>query len=156
MLHPGWLMGVMTEAGEIQPSENLSSQEVETLLETEGTTLHELRKEAKRSRYNMELFTQFYGDIYQDYLTDIKSVQSVLGEIQDGFVLSEFLTEVFGKDLSKAMPKLSEIFRQTRYQKWQEWEELQHKFLNPKTRKDLHIAILQPSLVKTELEATVN
>ncbi|WP_041934054.1 CHAD domain-containing protein [Gloeothece verrucosa] len=156
MLHPGWLVGVKVEAGEIQFSGGLSSSEVETLLTTEGTSLHELRKEAKRSRYNMELFTQFYGDIYQGYLKDIKAVQSLLGDIQDGFVLSAFLGEVFGEDLSKVMPTLADNFRENRYQKWQEWEGLQAKFLNPKSRKDLHIAILQPSLIKSELEATVN
>jgi CHAD domain-containing protein len=146
LLHPGWLLGTHFEKGEPQFSHKLNKKQIEKLLTNEGIVLHELRKEAKRSRYNMELFTQFYGDSYQDYLQDIKQLQSVLGEIQDCFVLGEFLTGVFAEDFSEEMQNLAKQITEIRYQKWQEWGELQHKFLNAKTRKDFHTTILQPKV----------
>jgi CHAD domain-containing protein len=141
LLHPGWLVGVKFKEGEVQFPDGLEQKEVEELLDCQGLILHDLRKEAKRSRYNMELFTQFYGENYQNYVKDIKEIQTVLGEIQDCFILAEFLTGVFPESLSREMPTLMDKLRETRYQKWQEWEVLQRKFLNPETRKDFHLTV---------------
>lgn len=152
MLHPGWIVGINFKEGEAIVRENLSPDELETLLEKEGLILHDLRKEAKRTRYNMELFTQFYGDRYQGYLKDVKAIQAVLGDIQDSFVLVEFLDDIFGDDIVKKMPSFVKILKETRYRKWQEWIPLQRKFLTDSTRKDFHITILQPAVIKSEIE----
>jgi CHAD domain-containing protein len=134
LLHPGWLVGI-----------DCQKTDIETLLQKQGIVLHELRKEAKRSRYNMELFTEFYGDIYQTYLRDIKEIQTVLGEIQDGFILAKFLTTVRGKNWKATMPTLVQKFQDIRALKWQEWQPLQDKFLQPQNRKEFHLSILNCS-----------
>lgn len=141
LLHPGWLVGVKYHQGEIQFTDGLTPEAVEELLNTQGKQLHELRKEAKRSRYQMELFTQFYGDSYQGYLKDIKDIQTVLGDIQDSFVLTEFINSVFELNIEQKMPTLTQELRRNRYQKWQEWEQFQRKFLNRQTRKEFHETI---------------
>lgn len=156
MLHPGWCIGVTFDNGEIQFPDSLSKEEVETLLNNQGLVLHDLRKEGKRSRYNMELVTQFYGDVYQDYVKDIKDLQTVLGEIQDSFVLMGFLGSVFKNKLEQKVTVLSSQLLENRYLRWQEWEKLQRKFLNSKTRKDLHITVLQPILVKSGIDDSQN
>ncbi|MEA5534851.1 CHAD domain-containing protein [Crocosphaera sp. XPORK-15E] len=156
MLHSGWFLGVKFGEGETFLSDGLSQEEVETLLTKQGLILHDLRKEAKRTRYNMELFTQFYGDMYENYLTDVKDIQTVLGDIQDSFVLAEFLDTVFKDNIMETMPIFSQNLRESRYQKWQEWETLQRKFLRAKTRKDFHITVLQPEIIKPEIEASQN
>ncbi|WP_009545910.1 CHAD domain-containing protein [Crocosphaera subtropica] len=152
MLHPGWVIGVKFEVESINFPESLSKEAVESLLDKEGLILHDLRKAAKRTRYNMELFTQFYGEVYETYLKDIKQIQSILGDIQDSFVLVEFLDEVFEDNILNKMPTFAKILQETRYDKWQEWEKLQRKFLDNKTRKDFHITILQPSVIQSEIE----
>jgi CHAD domain-containing protein len=144
LLHNSWLIGVKTDKDQLQVSLALTSTEVDTLLSCHGILLHDLRKEAKRSRYNMELFTQFYGDKYQEYLQDIKDIQSILGEIQDCYILSDFLTSIFKRSLHKEMPTLLKILQSVRHQKWQEWQPLQVKFLDAKIRKELHETILNP------------
>ncbi len=145
MLHSGWLVGTRISEGKVHViNENWDLESVDSILQTQAVILHALRKEAKRSRYNMELFTQFYDENYQNYLEDIKSVQSVLGELQDCFVLSEFLGKVFGEDLQNVLPSLAENFKQTRYQKWGEWQLLQKKFCQVQSRQKLHLTILQP------------
>lgn len=149
-LHPAWLVGVKLNAGEIEIPANLDSEQVRQLLDTHGDSVHSLRKQAKRVRYQMELFTDFYADTYKRYLKDIKEIQSLLGEIQDSFVLAEFLSEV-NADMAK-LPILAAQLTETRYQVWQKWQSLQQRYLNFEVRKDFHASILEPVLPVEEKE----
>ena len=129
--------------------------------------LHDLRKEAKRTRYNLELFSQFYDDIYLYYVKQIEQIQEVLGQIQDGYVLRTVLEKVLksailssakqGSIVNK-MPELATILTKTRYQKWQDWAILQEEFLDDKTRNELRQTIQQPvvwqGLRKEEITTT--
>jgi CHAD domain-containing protein len=144
LLHPGWWIGVEFKDGEASLAQDLKPAAVERLLHDCGEFLHDLRKEAKRSRYQMELFEPFYGDTYCGYLKDIKKIQTVLGHIQDGFVLTEFLHRVLDTDLDQTMPIFAEQLRRSRYQNWQNWQALQAKFLNPSLRQNLRTTMQQP------------
>lgn len=151
-LHPGWIVGVKLEDGEVEISKNLDdSEQVRQLLDTYGDSVHSLRKQAKRVRYQMELFTDFYGDTYKNYLKDIKEIQTLLGEIQDSFVLAEFLTDI-DADFMVKLPTLAAQLTENRYQVWQSWQSLQQRYLNPAIRKDFHASILQPVLKVEETE----
>lgn len=145
LLHPGWIVGVEFEKGEIQFADGLSEIQVENLLQNQGLIIHDLRKEVKRSRYNLELFSQFYGEHYQDYITALKNIQTVLGEIQDCSVLAQFFADIFTGNITEQMPELSAKLRGKRSRKWQEWESLQRQFLESQTRKDWHLTILTPT-----------
>jgi len=152
-LHSAWLVGVKLEAGEIDVPSALNSEIVVQLLNTHGDILHSLRKQAKRVRYQMELFTDFYGSTYEDYLKDIKEIQSLLGQIQDSFVLAEFLTDALDSEMTEQLPTLAAQLTEARYRAWQEWQPLQERYLNLQTRKDLHQVVLQPSpIVEQESE----
>jgi len=154
-LHPAWLVGVKLEAGEIDVPSGLNSEIVVQLLNTHGDILHSLRKQAKRVRYQMELFTDFYGSTYEDYLKDIKEIQSLLGQIQDSFVLAEFLTDALDSEMTEQLPTLAAQLTEARYRTWQEWQPLQERYLNPQTRKDVHQVVLQPSpIVEQESKVT--
>ena len=147
LLHPGWFVGIDLDTVAIDLESQASLQQVEALLDKEEPILHELRKEAKKTRYNMDLFAQFYGDKFNDYLRKIKNIQGILGVIQDCFVLRTFLEQVFGNsnNLEQYLPTLIKQFNQQRYQKWQEWESLQKQFLDLPTRQDLQKAIIEGS-----------
>jgi CHAD domain-containing protein len=148
LLHPAWMIGNNT----LEVQKNWTPKKVESLLHEHGDLVHSLRKEAKRTRYNMELFTQFYGETYHNYLEDVKTIQSVLGEMQDCFVLADFLTEVFGKNIDEEIPTLLSKLQEIRYQKWNEWQNLRDKFLKAETRQEFHLAILaseSPEVVAT-------
>jgi CHAD domain-containing protein len=143
-LEPAWLVGVKRKDGEIYIQDYLDSEAVAQLLDSEGDKLHSLRKQAKRVRYQMELFTDFYNDNYQDYFNDVKEMQSILGEIQDSFVLGQFLTKTLGSDITVQLPSLAAKLTETRYQAWQKWQSLQQRYLYTKTRKDFHKVLLKP------------
>ncbi|MGK7946806.1 MAG: CHAD domain-containing protein [Microcystaceae cyanobacterium] len=139
LLHQGWLVGY-----DGLDNNQLTPTAVEALLNTKGLALHDLRKIAKKNRYNMELFTQFYQEKYQQYLKHIKDIQGVLGDMQDSLVLGEFLFRVLEFDVQKKMPILSEQLKESRWQKWQDWQKLQQIFLDPENRRELHEVILHP------------
>ena len=143
-LHPAWLVGVKLEAGAIAAPSGLNSEIVVQLLNVHGDSIHSLRKQAKRVRYQLELFTDFYSSSYEDYVKDIKAIQSILGHIQDSFVLAEFLKGSLDSGNITQLPMLASQFAEARYQAWQEWRPLQQRYLNPKTRTELHQTLLKP------------
>lgn len=143
-LHPAWLMGVHLSDGQKQVAQDLSLEDVVELFSVQGSVLHSLRKQAKRVRYQMELFTDFYDTPYQDYVKEIKSIQRILGQIQDSFVLAEFLSDCLNSEIKKKLPTLVEQLSGDRYQLWQEWRSLQERYLLPQTRKDLRLIVVHP------------
>ncbi|MGB5632829.1 MAG: CHAD domain-containing protein [Waterburya sp.] len=144
LLHPGWLVGVKLKEGKIQLPEIPAREAVQQLLEQEDPILHDLRKAAKKTRYNLELFSQFYDDTYLYYVEQIEQIQEILGQIQDCYVLREVLEKVLKSAIADRMPELATLLTKTRYQKWQEWLILQEEFLDDKTRQELRQTIQQP------------
>jgi CHAD domain-containing protein len=144
LLHPGWLIGVNLAGDQVEYRDNLTMEFVAEILATEGELLHDLRKEAKKTRYNMDLFTRFYGEEYSSYLQDVKQIQTVLGEIQDSSVLGNFLVKSCHCDLEKKLPSLVIRLQEIRYENWQQWEVLQRKFLDFDTRRNLRLTIQNP------------
>ncbi len=147
LLHPGWLVGVALKDGSVHIYDSLDKKQVRQLLEKQEPILHDLRKAAKKTRYNLELFSHFYGDTYNYYVKQIEQIQEVLGQIQDCYVLREVLEEILESAIAEKMPELATNFSQTRYEKWQEWQILQEEFLEDKTRQELRQTIQQPLLV---------
>ncbi|MEM9274229.1 MAG: CHAD domain-containing protein [Cyanobacteria bacterium P01_F01_bin.143] len=146
LLHPGWLVGVELKKGSVHLADSLDRDAVKQLLEVQEPILHDLRKTAKKTRYNLELFSGFYGETYNYYVTQIEQIQEVLGQIQDCYVLRVVLEKILRSAIAKKMPKLATHFSNTRYQKWQEWQILQEEFLDHKTRQELRQTIGQPMI----------
>ncbi|MBV5260642.1 CHAD domain-containing protein [Synechococcus moorigangaii CMS01] len=136
LLHPGWWVGYRPK--------KLSKKEFDKLFATQSPTLHDLRKAAKRSRYTMEIFAPFYGENYGTQLQAIKKVQTIIGLLQDDAVLQEFLEQTLGKAFQQELPTLCEIFHDNRHQTWHHWTKLQHQFLQPEYRHQLHQILCQP------------
>ena len=143
LLHPGWLVGTQTESEIVIPTE-WEAEDIEQELARNGETLHSLRKQAKRLRYQMELFTDLYGESYMAYVGEIKHIQEILGEMQDSVVLAEWLMDVLNSDLNKELPTLASLFAENRYQMWQQWQPLQQRYLNGETRHRFHLTLLHP------------
>lgn len=156
LLHQGWLFGIdkleteseLTENSSpgTTPQKTMTKKKLEKLLTTHGDVLHSLRKQAKRVRYLMALFTDFYGSTYQGYLQDMKDLQECLGDIQDTMVLEAVLVAILRSELKKSLPTLSNQMSQKRYESWQRWTQLQRRYLNPVVRQDFHLTLLRPSL----------
>lgn len=144
LLHPGWLVGTTVKEGEIDVL-RVEPEILEQQLAEQGAVLHSLRKETKRLRYQMEVFSDFYGSTYEAYLEDVKAIQALLGEIQDTVVLSEFLTDAMESKIKSVFPTLAEQLAQASYKAWQQWQTLQQRYLNLEIRKGFHLAVVQPT-----------
>jgi CHAD domain-containing protein len=144
-LHPGWLIGTEFEAGELRVKE-LKMAQIDQELAQEGDVLHDLRKVAKRLRYLMSLFTDFYGENYEAYLDDVKGIQECLGKIQDSLVLRDFVTNVFDFKMKELMPNFTASLAASRYTAWQEWQLLQTRYLQQETRQNFRLELMHPSL----------
>ena len=144
LLHPGWFVGVEIKKGQTQLPQILDLEAINQLLTKEDILLHDLRKSAKKTRYNLELFSPLYGETYNYYLSQIEQLQEVLGAIQDAHVLRKILEKNLKTSISKQMPELADLLLKTRYQKWLEWQTLQKQLLEDKTRTEWRQAIQQP------------
>lgn len=138
LLHEGWWVGYAKR--------KISVKKLDEIFVTQSEILHDLRKSAKRSRYNMELFQEFYGEDYTAQLHEIKQVQSLIGHFQDDAVLSAFLSQTLGENFAKELPTVAKIFAEHRHKTWQKWTKLQHQFLDSQYRLNLHQTICQPQL----------
>ncbi|MGF1491253.1 MAG: CHAD domain-containing protein [Microcoleaceae cyanobacterium] len=152
-LHPGWQVGIPECHSEVNGSEETltstpepTPEIVEDLLQTEGDLLHDLRKEVKRMRYQMSLFTTFYGEEYNVYLQDVKAIQECLGDIQDSQVLEAVMQDILKTDLRSALPNLARLLARSRYDVWQKWTTLQQRYLDPEVRQAFRLAVLQPTV----------
>ncbi|GAC1468346.1 MAG: CHAD domain-containing protein [Chamaesiphon sp.] len=145
LLHPAWLVGVQVKKGVINVMDDRDRNRVEELLAQRKLVLHSLRKQIKRSRYQLEFFTEFYELNYAAYAEDLKEIQKILGQIQDNFVLAEFLKDAKKSKINSQLPTLVDQLAQSSYQAWMEWQPLQQKYLNPETRQALHREVLTTS-----------
>lgn len=144
-LQPGWMVGAKMTHGEGGFHIELDQQKVEAALTAEGRILHNLRKQAKRLRYQMSLFTEFYPPDYQAYLADMKMIQDTLGSIQDTEVLGAMLTHILGEKFDLVMPDLAAQLAATRYQLWQEWAPLRDRYMQRETRQGFRLTLLHPN-----------
>jgi CHAD domain-containing protein len=137
LLHPGLLV-------EIKVADNNQS-EIDREIAANSETLHSFRKQAKRLRYQMELFVEFYDEKYTNYLAQIKQVQEILGNLQDIIVLEKWLVKVFGSQVNPKFPNLTNLLVTNRYQLWQEWQNIKQNLMESHTRNEIHLAILYPT-----------
>ncbi|WP_341529504.1 CHAD domain-containing protein [Nostoc sp. UHCC 0302] len=144
LLHPGWLVGTQFVESEVTIRRNWEPEKIEKQLTTKGEILHSLRKQAKRLRYQMELFTDLYGESYAAYITEVKNIQEILGTMQDGVVLTEWLVDVLNSEIHTQLPTLASLLSENRYQSWQQWQPLQERYLKAETKHSFHLTILHP------------
>jgi len=144
LLHPAWWVGVTVDNQKIKRKSRLTLKGAEAQIAQQGEALHDLRKQAKRVRYQMSLFRQHYGPVYQEYVQEIKQIQEVLGTIQDTVVLEGFLDEVLPSDWREDGPGLMKLLTKQRYECWKQWYKLQQRYLNEDARQGLRQAVISP------------
>lgn len=155
-LHPGWLVGVRHNLQDGFILDHADPPTVYQILAQQSEVIHDLRKEAKRTRYQMELFTDFYGQDYNSYVKDIKKLQTLLGDIQDSFVLKDTLNHLLHLDFKKELPVFFQKLQEIRFQKWQKWQPLQEKFIDATHQNKLRLILVQGSPVPEDHSETNN
>lgn len=139
LLHPGWWTGISL-VGKAQNS----PKTLNTYREQDDEVLHSLRKQVKGVRYQFEFFKAFYDPAYGAYIEDLKSIQDILGQLQDCTVLDEFLTTELTIRLENVLPTVSHRFQQVKDQAWEAWQPLQRRFVDAEFRQNLRSQIIHP------------
>lgn len=139
LLAPGWWIDTNLAAAEPEAA-------VAYLLQTSGTALHTLRKQVKATRYLLELFPDRYSPIYVDYLKDFKQIHQLLGSLQDGVVLDNFIQRVLGKRAVTKLPQMYAQIARHNYLTWQDWQEIQHRYQQLSTKQELQSLLMQVTI----------
>lgn len=128
LLHPGWL----------ETLEDLQAP----LPKQTAHQLHDLRKACKRVRYQAEFFVDFYGDNFQSWLEEVKSLQDGLGLVQDSQVLQKMLRKILPPEAN--VPQLWTLLLEQQAQGLSLWQNLRTRYLDPEYRRDLYQMVLSP------------
>ncbi len=144
LLHPGWLIGTKIEDTNLVVLKDWKAKKIEQVLTTGGKNLHDLRKQAKRLRYQMELFTDLYGERYKTHLAEAKKVQDILGQLNDSVVMVDWLSYVCKSKLLHKLPTLVKLIEERRHSLWKEWQLLQEVYIKSETKQDFRLTILHP------------
>lgn len=136
LLHPAWLIDVTFKNDKptvlpVQP------ETIGQFLNQHSLTLHDLRKQMKRVRYQTELFVDFYDDRYAAQVDEFKTIQEVLGEIQDSAVLQDYLVTQLEVSLEEACPTVAKHLDRDVAQACKHWQTLQSHYLDAASRSRL-------------------
>ncbi len=143
-LHPGWLVGTKISRGTVQPKIHLPLHLTDQLIASEGSTLHSLRKQVKRVRYQLRLVADLYGDTLDADIQRLSEMQDTLGDLQDSTVLEAFVLAAT-PDAKAHMPTLFALLTDSRHQAWQQWQTHQQYYLDPGHRQTLRLTLLHPA-----------
>ena len=142
LLHRGWLVS------EQAATEQTTNQAVgqagsgQATLDEQVIWLHDLRKLCKQVRYEAEFFLPFYDQSFENWIKEIKNLQSQLGDFQDVQVLREILLEEL--KLEK-LPNLRQEIDQRQSESLAGWEDLRQNYLDRAFRYRLYQMLLQPT-----------
>ena len=127
--HPSWEIATEEGSSEQRILKRISLAELNQQLDRHGEQLHDLRKQIKNIRYQTEFFRGLYDIHYAAQIRDLRTLQGVLGQLQDQLVVSEFLAEELGVDWADQLPTIYKAFQSSRLDLWQQWQPLQEKYL---------------------------
>jgi CHAD domain-containing protein len=143
-LHSGWLVGTTIQSAKVDLLSIEDASELNQQLRKFGNNLHDLRKQIKGVRYQTEFFADFYEDTYAQRIEEFKTMQEMLGKLQDHVILRDFLESALKQDLAKALPTIAQIMQQESMEFWQSWQPLQEQYLSPEFRKSLRSLLTTP------------
>lgn len=143
-LRSGWLVGTTMQSAKVTLISIEEPAELNQQLRKFGNDLHDLRKQIKGVRYQTEFFADFYEDTYAQRIEEFKTMQEMLGQLQDHVVLRDFLESALKQDLAKVLPTIAQIMRQESMVFWQSWQPLQEQYLSPELRQSLRSLLTTP------------
>ncbi len=130
MLHPGWLV----------PAPGM-----------EAEALHDLRKQIKTARYQLENCTGLGGGRLQPWVEQLRQGQELLGELNDLQVLRKAINDQLPGDLPSSLPQLHWLLEQNSLRCWSLWQERVEELWPLRQRRRLALTLLaeaQPGRVK--------
>jgi CHAD domain-containing protein len=138
--HPVWLIE--------ESQHNESSNHKPVLSRNESQTngmFHELRKLTKQVRYQTEFFIDFYESDLSAYVSELKTVQELLGERQDRVIFAAFLEKMLGAKWHTKVPRLLQTLQHTQADFQAQWQPFREIYLDVNARRERRSLFLLPS-----------
>ncbi len=132
--HPGWLLATRQQNDQTIPVKDITLDLINQQLAEDGEQLHELRKQIKQIRYQTEFFRGLYDITYAAQVREFRTLQQLLGQLQDQIVVSEFLTNELGEKWASKLPSIYQSFQDSRVALWQQWQPHQQKYLKLRSK----------------------
>jgi CHAD domain-containing protein len=125
---------------------------VSQLLLIHGDILHDFRKQAKATRYLMEIFVDRYTVQYANYLKDFKQIHQLFGNIQDNIVLDKFIRKSLGKQAPTKLPTLYDRITRSNHLSWDNWQPIQNRYRQSNIRQEFQLFLIQASIAEIGVE----
>ncbi|PZO13932.1 MAG: hypothetical protein DCF25_15410 [Leptolyngbya foveolarum] len=132
--HPGWLLATQQQNDQTLPVKDITLDLINQQLAEDGEQLHELRKQIKQIRYQTEFFRGLYDITYAAQVREFRTLQQLLGQLQDQIVVSDFLTNEIGEKWANKLPSIYQSFQDSRVALWQQWQPYQQKYLKLRSK----------------------
>ncbi|NJM98217.1 MAG: CHAD domain-containing protein [Phormidesmis sp. RL_2_1] len=146
---PGWLIATRKQRHQTMPSNDITLAELNQLLAQEGAHLHSLRKQIKGIRYQMEFFRGLFDITYAAQVREFRTLQNLLGQLQDQLVIAQFFTDELGPEWPQQLPTIEAAFKTSRLALWQQWQPYQDKYLKLRHHLPLHLPEMTPAVTAT-------
>lgn len=144
-MHPGWLVGTRIAAENVTLVPIAEVEELNRQFHQFNHLLHGLRKQIKGVRYQAEFFSGFYDTSYLERVEEFKTIQDLLGHLQDHVVLRQFLESTLKADVAKILPSVDRAMQQDQTMFWQDWQPLQQRYLSLEFRQSLRLLLTTPT-----------
>jgi CHAD domain-containing protein len=144
LLHPAWLIDI--DPSTRQSAALIQLKQVDEFLSQHNIILHDLRKLAKKVRYQTEFFVDFYNENYHTQVAEFKTLQEMLGTLQDSAVLQNYLTRALKASPRQILPRVMSHIDRTTHTALVQWQALQPHYLEPEFRTHLRSLVLTPIL----------
>lgn len=143
-LHSGWLVGTTSQSGQFSLISIDNPEELHQQFRRFNHLLHDLRKQVKGVRYQVEFFADFYEDSYGERIEEFKKMQEILGKLQDHVVLRQFVETTLKMDLDKSFPSIEKVLLEETQAFWRIWQPFQSHYLSSDFRQSLRSLITTP------------
>jgi len=97
--------------------------------DADAASLHDLRKRIKEMRYGMESLAEWLGEEGAQWISDLRGVQSCLGDLHD----QQALRQLVGAH-GPVPTGLVEALEHERLERWQQWQQRRDALLEPQRR----------------------
>jgi CHAD domain-containing protein len=118
--------------------------------------IHDLRKQCKHLRYQLEILKGRYSDVIDAWVNSFKPLQYCLGTMQDFVVLQATLDRTL-VEKSRSLTQFQVLFQQQQAETLADWEALRQPYLDPRFQMECYqqILTLHPKRICSEVTSEI-
>ncbi|MEM9450338.1 MAG: CHAD domain-containing protein [Cyanobacteria bacterium P01_E01_bin.6] len=134
-LHAGW------SVSQAFAQDTIEIDRLHHWLNDDGKILHDLRKQIKLLRYQLEFLSEIHTETLQEPVQAFKHIQELLGQFQDDWVLNQVLKKAINTRWMQKLPTVAKHLKNEQYRLWEAWHPVTIQFLSPTYRYELRYTI---------------